>query len=109
MQLQPLFEKLLISIINQKEMNPKIILMGDFNDDPSSKSVKDFLVKDDFFNPMENLQNPEKIGTSTYNKKWNFFDQIMLSKNFLNNDNEELTFNTRAFWRKNGCEFLKGN
>ena len=53
----------IIDTINQKEMNPKIILMGDFNDDPTSKSVKEFLVKNDFFNPMESLVDKDKIGT----------------------------------------------
>ena len=98
-----------IDTINQKEMNPKIILMGDFNDDPSSKSVKDFLVKDDFFNPMESLVDKDKRGTSTYNKKWNFFDQIMLSKNFLDdNNNEELTFKHAEVFNKKWLRIFRG-
>ena len=99
----------IIDTINQKEMNPKIILMGDFNDDPSSKSVKDFLVKDDFFNPMESLVDKDKRGTSTYNKKWNFFDQIMLSKNFLDeNNNEELTFKHAEVFNKKWLRIFRG-
>jgi len=98
----------IIDSIYQKEMNPKIILMGDFNDDPKSKSVKDFLVKDDFFNPMESLQNPEKTGTSTYNKKWNFFDQIILSKNFLTENKEELSFKHAEVFNKKWLRVFKG-
>ena len=99
----------IIDTINQKEMNPKIILMGDFNDDPSSKSVKDFLVKDDFFNPMESLVDKDKRGTSTYNKKWTFFDQIMLSKNFLDdNNNEELTFKHAEVFNKKWLRIFRG-
>ena len=36
-------------------MDPKIIIMGDFNDDPNSKSINEFLVGDDLYNPMESL------------------------------------------------------
>lgn len=98
----------IIDTIYQKEMNPKIILMGDFNDGPNGKSVKDFLVKDDFFNPMKTLLDKDQIGTSTYNKKWNFFDQIMLSKNFLDENNKELTFKHAEVFNKKWLKVFKG-
>ena len=58
----------------------KIIVMGDFNDDPSSNSIS-ALVKTDFYNPMEQLLTRTE-GTTSYRGKWNLFDQIVFSNNF---------------------------
>jgi len=44
-----------IQAIVEKNKEAKIIIMGDFNDDPTSKSVKNYLVNDTFYNPMERL------------------------------------------------------
>jgi hypothetical protein len=41
--------------IQENEMDAKIIIMSDFNDDPTSKSVKEYFVKDDLHNPMKHL------------------------------------------------------
>lgn len=73
-----------IEDINSTELNPNIIVMGDFNDDPSSPSVQ--LVKNEaaLFNPMESLHIPTSKGTSVYNMKWNMFDQILISHSFFN-------------------------
>lgn len=72
----------IIDKIRNTEIDPKIIIMGDFNDDPTSKSIKEYLVQDDFYNPMKKLLD-KGIGTLTYNGNWNLFDQIIFSKNFL--------------------------
>ena len=82
----------IIEEIKSKEMDPKIIIMGDFNDDPHSKSVQDYLVKDDFYNPMKNMLEKGKVGTLTYNGNWNLFDQIIFSKNFLEKKEGVLCF-----------------
>lgn len=81
-----------IEKIKAEEASPNIIIMGDFNDDPYSESVKEHLVTDDFYNPMENLLNPYKRGSLNYKSNWNLFDQIIFSTNFF--DIEE---NTHAF------------
>jgi hypothetical protein len=82
--------------------------MGDFNDDPTSKSVKEFLVKDDFYNPMESLLDRETSGSTTYNKKWNLFDQIIFSKNFLEEKQNELHFSHAEVFNKKWLKIHKG-
>jgi len=78
------------TIISENK-NAKIIIMGDFNDDPSNTSVKNYLVNNTFYNPMERLVNIGN-GTLNYKKTWHLFDQIIFSKNFFNNEKEKHSF-----------------
>ena len=69
--------------INVETPNAPIIIMGDFNDDPTSISIKKHLVTPDFYNPFESLF-AKGYGTSTHEDNWHLFDQIILSKTLLN-------------------------
>lgn len=61
----------------------KIILMGDFNDNPDNDSVKKYLVTEQFFNPFLSLISPNN-GSLNHRGEWFLFDQIIISHNFLN-------------------------
>lgn len=78
-----LVQKIITDIYKENE-NPNIIIMGDFNDEPNSNSLKNHLMNSNFTNPMLNLQGLKK-GSVKYHGKWYMFDQIILSKSFLNN------------------------
>lgn len=67
--------------MNETE-DANIIILGDFNDNPTNNSIKQHLVQDDFHNPFESIYDKGK-GTSTHDNEWHLFDQIILSKNFL--------------------------
>lgn len=71
-----------------------VVLMGDFNDDPVSVSVKDGLkIKkssknlkyNDLFSPMLKLYK-EGVGTLAYRDVWNLFDILIVNGNLLGND-----------------------
>jgi predicted extracellular nuclease len=69
-------------IINEiKTSDPlaKIIIMGDFNDEPSSESLAPYL-KEGFTNPMLQFQKLKK-GSVKYKGKWIMFDQILFNNN----------------------------
>lgn len=72
----------IIHTINTENENPKIIIMGDFNDEYNSPSIQKHLVSSQFFNPMQSLKD-SGLGSSYYNGKWFLFDQIIFSVNFL--------------------------
>ena len=97
-----------IDKIREVEIDPRIIVMGDFNDDPTSKSIKQHLVLDDFYNPMESLLDREKNGTLTYDGKWNLFDQIIFSKNFLDKENGMFYFKHAEVFNKEWLKIFKG-
>ena len=70
----------------------KIIVMGDFNDDPVNKSIRKLTRSEndspsikDIFNPMAELFD-RGIGSIAYRDSWNLFDQILLSQPFLDKD-----------------------
>ena len=98
----------IISTIRDKESDPKIILMGDFNDDPTSKSVKEYLVADDFHNPMTSLLDRDETGTLTYDGKWNLFDQIIFSNNFLEKEEGKLYFKHAEVFNKEWLKIFRG-
>lgn len=70
----------------------KLVIMGDFNDDPVDESVKKIIGtyseeqlpgNNLFYNPMEILFK-RGIGSLAWQDNWNLFDQILLSKEWLN-------------------------
>lgn len=82
----------IIERLHQKEDNPKVILMGDFNDDPISSSFKNVLqtkrnkenLKDgDLYNPYEKMFR-KGYNTLVYRDKMNLFDQIIISSSLVN-------------------------
>lgn len=93
----------IIALIKQRETNPKIIVMGDFNDNPSNKSVKQLVRSQELYNPMEALLSYTQ-GSLSYRLEWNLFDQILFSTNFF-----EYKPNAHSFSKANifDNEFLK--
>ncbi len=82
--------------------NAKVFTMGDMNDGPYNKSVKDVLgakaKKDDVekggvFNPMYQLYK-EGHGTLAYRDAWDIFDQIIISEPLLQKD-----YSTFRYWK----------
>ncbi len=91
--------KSIIEEVQKESPNGKIIVMGDFNDIPSNKSIRKILSGVDskekttnkhLFNPMENLSN-KGFGTTAFKDNWFLFDQILVS-NELINDKELNTY-----------------
>ncbi|MGB5819969.1 MAG: endonuclease/exonuclease/phosphatase family protein [Saonia sp.] len=68
--------------IEEDHKKPNYIIMGDFNDDPSSKSLQVLMERDSLYNPMEKLHSPYR-GSANYRRSWNLFDQIIVSHNFF--------------------------
>lgn len=83
----------IISDIYMQNDNPNIIIMGDFNDEPNSNSIKNHLMKEGLFNPMLPFQQINK-GTLTHHGKWYLFDQIILSNSFLNYNSNKIKFDS---------------
>ncbi len=88
----------------------RVIIMGDMNDDPDDKSLKTCLgaLRDkddvenatDLYNPWWDILRRRGHGTLKYRGKWNLFDQVILSGNFVNNDRSTLElYKTEIFSR----------
>lgn len=77
-----------VNEIQKNNINSKIIIMGDFNDYPKNKSIKDILKaniqpkSNEFYNLATKLDQSEK-GSHFYNDEWGMLDQMMVSYNWL--------------------------
>jgi len=97
----------IIELLKSKEPDPKIIVMGDFNDNPSNDSVKYLLGNTSLFNPMETLLSYTK-GSVNHNFKWNLFDQILFTTNFFETTNGRLKFESAHIFDDQFLTHYKG-
>ena len=109
--------KSIIDSLREIYKNPKIITMGDFNDDPFDKSIKQVIGtkkyikdvrKDDMYNPFEKILVDDGIGTNAYRDKWQLFDQIILSKPFLKKDYKDYQLYKAGIFNKSYLINSKG-
>lgn len=86
--------KKIIDSLYQINPNAKVITMGDLNDGPYNKSVKEVLdakgkrdevKKGGIFNPMYQLYK-DGHGTIAYRDAWDVFDQIIFTEPLLSKD-----------------------
>ncbi|TBV28442.1 endonuclease [Meridianimaribacter sp. CL38] len=80
-----------VNRLKQDNPNSKIIVMGDFNDNPDDDSVEELVAGANLYNPMQNLRSIDK-GSLNHDFNWNVFDQIMVSINFLETKPNTLKF-----------------
>ena len=89
----------------QVRQHPYLIIMGDFNDYPSNKSLRKVLCgKGDLVNLMEGM----KKGTYRYRAEWGIFDQFIVSRNMQAKNKNAFTKNKYAKAKKeNASVFVK--
>ena len=101
--------KKIIDSLQGKYKDAKIITMGDFNDDPHDDSMKKILnakkhIKDvkenGIYNPMETILSDQGIGTNAYRDVWQLFDQILVSKPFLDKNYNSYQFYKAGVFNK---------
>lgn len=94
------------SLLNE-DPHVKVFVMGDMNDDPTNKSMKEILcaraeikdVKDgDMYNPWYNILAKQGVGTLSYQGSWNLFDQIVMTPNLLDRSGSK-DFSKLTFWK----------
>jgi len=90
-----------IEELQQKFANPKIVIMGDFNDQPSDESLLLHLGAVEIPQPsttdaqqLYNLSFPwmkDDLGTLKYQSQWSVFDQIIITGSLLNTSEQIFT------------------
>ncbi|WP_400075546.1 endonuclease/exonuclease/phosphatase family protein [Winogradskyella sp. R77965] len=82
------------SVINKlkvEDKEAKIIVMGDFNDNPNCNSILLMEKESNLYNPFKTVWSRDK-GSLSHNFQWNLFDQILFSTNFFDAKNSTLDF-----------------
>ena len=111
--------KSIIDSLTVVDPNAKVILMGDFNDDPISPSIKDFLKakmdannvnSGELYNTM-GMHYKKGIGTLAYRDQWNLFDQFIVTSSLLDQKKNynDLTFYRSVIFNKPFLKNKKGN
>ncbi len=100
-------EKKAISSIMTSNPNAKILLMGDFNDNPDDSSIAVILGAKDsrkdaaitgLYNPWADIYKAGS-GTEVYQHHWNLFDQVIISGTLLKNENHHLHYDQAAIFK----------
>ena len=101
--------KRIIDSLQSIDPYAKVITMGDLNDNPNNASVKKTLKAKEkqeevqlkgIYNPFMRQFNKEGLGTGAYRDSWSLFDQIMLTKPFLEKDYTSLTYYKAGIFNK---------
>lgn len=95
-----------VDSILMQSPSANIIIMGDFNDEPTDESLLKNLnakcnisdVKStDLYNLMCSLKNTEKIGSNKFREQWSLIDQIIVSASLAKNTKKWHVKNYRAY------------
>jgi endonuclease/exonuclease/phosphatase family metal-dependent hydrolase len=89
----------IIEKIKENEQHPKVLIMGDFNDDPINESFKSVLktktnknnvTENDLFNPYEEMFH-RGFSTLGYRDQINLFDQILFTAPLLDKGEKDFS------------------
>lgn len=81
----------IITRLKNEEGDVKVIVMGDFNDNPGDRSITLLEEESKLYNPFNTVLSYNK-GSLNHNFQWNMFDQILISGNFFDPDGTNLKF-----------------
>jgi len=104
------------SLLNMNK-NAKAIVMGDFNDDPLSPSVRKYLKgvgskramnSETLFNPMIPYYK-KGIGTLAWRDAWNLFDQIIMTPAFIEEDKSSYRYYGTKIFNKPFIKQFEGS
>jgi predicted extracellular nuclease len=77
--------------LKKSNENAKVIVMGDFNDNPNNKSLSLIEKESNLYNPFKTVWSRDK-GSLNHDFSWNLFDQILITYNFFETNNSLLSF-----------------
>ena len=97
----------IIELLRKDNPEAKIMVMGDFNDDPSNNSITKLVDSCNLFNPMETLRSFNR-GTTYHNRQWNLFDQILISTNFFKSSSSQFEYHSANIFDKDFLKLSKG-
>lgn len=97
----------IITALRLENDNAKIIVIGDFNDDPHSNSIKQLVNGFNLFNPMETLRSFTR-GTTKHNRQWNLFDQVLISTNFFKTSDNFFEYYTANIFDEDFLKLFNG-
>ncbi len=87
--------KVFIDSLKMTDPEANIIMMGDFNDNPSDRSLLNIPLQNPFFNLFK-----KGYGSLAFNDQWSLFDQVLISDALMDPKNI-ITYYKSIIYRKN--------
>lgn len=81
----------IITALKQENDAAKIVIIGDFNDEPHNNSIVRLVENHNLYNPFETLRSYNR-GTVSRFKQWSLFDQILFTTNFFQSSKDEFEY-----------------
>ena len=76
--------------------HPQIIIMGDFNDYPTDKSIRKVLESNKFYHLLARKAQSHNFGSYKYHGEWGLLDHLIVSKELLNKSGNFFTSEDKA-------------
>ena len=89
---------LLLNEMKQLNSNEKVVVLGDFNDNPTEPSMQKLIDEGNLHNPMKDLFQ-QGLGSSKFYSDWMLFDQILFSNDLKNNPSETMHFKSAHIYK----------
>ncbi len=98
----------IIDSLTTLNANAKVVVMGDLNDNPTDKSVKEVLntsgdkaniADGQLYNPMEKKYKKGN-GSNAWKDTWSLFDQLIVSKSLVASNTDSWKFYTAKIYKK---------
>ena len=96
-----------VEALESTEVDPYIIVMGDFNDGPESPSVRLLDESPALINPFKQLKRSGQ-GSAYFKGSWSLFDQILLSPAFFQGQSTGPAFRTASVYSPRYLTRFKG-
>lgn len=96
-----------VSVLESEARVQNLIIMGDFNDGPASRSIEYLVSERQLYNPMAKLLSPER-GSANYRRIWSLFDQIIISHSFFNYEKGSHSFSKADIFDDHSLAIWKG-
>lgn len=96
----------LVDSVKSAEPHRRVIVMGDMNDNPKDKSLRDCLcavthknkVRNGYlYNPFAREHHKLSKGSSVYRGEWNMYDNIILGEEFLSGGKLQIVGRAKVF------------
>lgn len=95
-----------VDSILSARINPNLIIMGDFNDEPDDKSIlnvlkanqiKEDIINNELYNLLYIKNKTPECGTYKYQGVWSVIDHLIVNGRLLNNANSTHVKNSNAY------------
>ncbi len=97
----------IISSLKTENEDAKIIIIGDFNDEPHNNSIVRLVQNYSLYNPFETLRSYNRGTVSRY-KQWSIFDQVFFTSNFFKSSKDQFEYYNANIFDEDFLKIFKG-